>query len=81
MSDNIIRQEQSKLSRGVIKAKRKALLQRQHHIRQEQFKLTRGEIEAKRNDLIQLPVDELAEMFRILEGRDSEIPVMILSQW
>jgi surface protein len=40
-------------------------------IRQEQFKLTCGVIEAKRNDLIQLPVDELAEMFRIQEGRDS----------
>ena len=43
-------------------------------IRQEQFKLTCGVIEAKRNDLIQLPVDELAEMFRILEGRDSSDP-------
>ena len=39
--------------------------------RDQQFQMTPAVIEANRNALQQLPLDELNEMFRIQEGRDS----------
>ena len=39
--------------------------------RDQQFQMTLSVIEENRNVLQQLPFDELAEMFRIQEGRDS----------
>ena len=39
-------------------------------INEEQFQLTPAVIEAKRNELQQVPFDELAEIFRIQEGKD-----------
>ena len=39
--------------------------------RDKQFQLTSAAIEERRNALQQLPMDELAEMFRIQDGKDS----------